>query len=99
MAARQPLEQPRGDTPGPAARVEDGLAAFERQAVEHPEPPPEHRVGDALVDLGVPVADAHRAVVTGPGRSRSASYVAIASSLWSVVATSSRPFSRRCLMP
>ena len=106
-ALREALEQLRRDASGAAAGVHHELVAGELEAVEHLEAPLVLRVGDAVVGLGVPLAGpgvhgagrAHSEVVTGPGSARpAASNSSIASARCRVIATSSSPFSRRCLM-
>jgi hypothetical protein len=57
--ARQPLQQAPCDSPRTAARIEHGLVAAQRQAVEHILGPGLLDAGAALVGSGVPGAGAH----------------------------------------
>ena len=49
------LQQAFGDTSAAAAGVKNGLVAAQLQPLEHHPAPPRHRVGDAVVGLGVPL--------------------------------------------
>jgi hypothetical protein len=76
VPARQAVEQELRDAARATAGVEHGLVAAQLEAVEDLHRHLDERVGDAVVLVGVPVADrrAHAsAVVTGPLRSRSRS--------------------------
>src|SRR4051812_28398222 len=91
------LEQQLGHPPAAAAGVEYEASGL--HAPQHLRRPLLVHIRYAVVGTGVPVAGlAHSAVVTGPGRSRSRSYAAIASSCESVTPMSSSPFCRRCLI-
>ena len=56
VASREPFGQERGHPPRTAPGVQHGLGAVELEPVDDGRAPPELRVGDRVVGLGVPLA-------------------------------------------